>query len=89
MLEFLDAEVRECLRRADECVQRAKSETNRIFRRDFIDLELHWLKLARSYQFCNELRSLGGQCELQCGELSDRLTRLKRLAGKRETSSNY
>jgi hypothetical protein len=88
MLEFLDAEVRECLRRADECAQRAKSETNRIFQRDFVDLEIHWLKLARSYQFCSELRNLGVQYKLQCGELSDRLTRLKHLTGKRETASD-
>jgi hypothetical protein len=51
MWENLAEEVRECLRHAGECAARAKIEPHPAIQRDFIDMELRWLQLARSYQF--------------------------------------
>jgi hypothetical protein len=48
MLENLDQEVRECLRRAEESAERAKRAPNPDIRRDFLEMEGRWLKLARS-----------------------------------------
>lgn len=53
MLQNLSAEIRECLRCAEDCAARAEREPNTSLRRDFFDMELRWLKLARSYQFAD------------------------------------
>jgi hypothetical protein len=56
-LENLDQQVRECLRRAEESAERAKRAPNPDIRRDFLEMEGRWLKLARSYQFLERLGS--------------------------------
>jgi hypothetical protein len=78
MLEHLAEEVRECVERAGECAARAKMEPNPALQRDFIDMELRWLQLARSYQFLDQLRTVSAGHEKRRGELSVRLERLKR-----------
>lgn len=55
MLEHLSEQVRECVKRAEECAARAKIEPNPTLQHDFIDMELRWLQLARSYQFLDQL----------------------------------
>jgi hypothetical protein len=50
MLKVLSEDVRECYQRAEECARQAKAQLNPELRRDFLDLELRWLKLARSYE---------------------------------------
>jgi hypothetical protein len=50
MLKVLSEDVRECYQRAEECARQAKAQLNPALRRDFLDLELRWLKLARSYE---------------------------------------
>jgi hypothetical protein len=77
MLENLREEVRECLRHAEECAARAKIEPHPAIQRDFIDMELRWLKLARSYQFLNHLRTFSAEHDKQTGELSVRLEQLR------------
>jgi hypothetical protein len=47
MLKVLSEDVRECHRRAEECARQAKAQLNPEHRRNFLDLELRWLKLAR------------------------------------------
>jgi hypothetical protein len=54
-LENLRQHVRECLRRAEESAERAKRAPNPDIRRDFLEIEGRWLKLARSYQFLEQL----------------------------------
>ena len=61
MWENLAEEVRECLRHAEECAARAKIEPHPAIQRDFIDMELRWLQLARSYQFLEGSLSLPGR----------------------------
>jgi hypothetical protein len=47
-------------------------EPNPALQRDFIDMELRWLQLARSYQFLDQLRTFSAGHENQRGELSVR-----------------
>jgi hypothetical protein len=57
MLQTLSPEVRECLRHAEDCAQRAKIEPDPTVQRDFFDMERRWLKLARSYQYLEQISS--------------------------------
>ena len=56
MLKVLSEDVRECCRRAEECARQAKAQRNPEDRRDFLDLELRWLKLARSYEVSERVK---------------------------------
>ena len=85
MWENVAEEVHECLRHAEECATRAKNEPHPAIQRDFIDMELRWLQLARSYQFLDQLRTFSAAHDKQSGELSARLERLK---GKFPLSAN-
>ena len=78
MLANLSAEVRECLRHAEDCAERAKIEPSPALQRDYIEMERRWLKLPRSYQLYERLQAFSAYDEQQRGELSDRLEQLKR-----------
>ena len=84
MLENLSEQVRECLRRAEDCTERAKREPNPSFKCDFLEMEGRWLKLARSYQFLEQLSSFTTYNNQKQTELSARLEQLNRLLGKGE-----
>jgi hypothetical protein len=77
MRENLSEEVRECVRHAEECAARAKIEPHPAIQRDFIDMELRWLQLARSYQFLEQFRTCSAEHAKQRGELSSRLEHLR------------
>jgi hypothetical protein len=77
MWENLAEGARECLSHAEECAARAKIEPHPAIKRDFIDMELRWLQLARSYQFLDQLRTFSAEHDKQRGEVSARLERLK------------
>jgi len=82
MLQNLSSDVPECLQRARECAERAQ---NPALQRDFIDMEARWLKLARSYQFAEQLQTFTSHNEGQRTLISERLERLTRyLANKSE-----
>jgi hypothetical protein len=55
MLSDLSAEIRECYRHAESCAQKAAAQTDEKLKSDFLDLELRWLFLARSYEFTDRL----------------------------------
>ena len=78
MLRNLSSDVLECLRHADDCAARAKYQTNPALQRDYFDLELRWLKLARSYQFAQQLQTFASQNRHPSGRLTQRLEQLKR-----------
>jgi len=46
MLESLSDQVRKCLRHAEDCLQRAASQTDPKLRRDFLIIAACWLKLS-------------------------------------------
>jgi hypothetical protein len=52
VLNNLSEQIRECLRHAEECAQKAAELPNgSSFRQDFLQLEKRWLELARSIEF--------------------------------------
>jgi len=57
MLRVLNDDVRECYRHAEECARQAHAISDPKLRRDFLDLELRWLKLARSYEVSERLKT--------------------------------
>ena len=63
MLPNETEEVRECLRREEECARQAKAQFDTKFRQAFLDLEQRWLRLARSYELSERLDSAADSLE--------------------------
>ena len=58
MLNNLSEQIRECLRRAEECARNAAElPDGSRFRLDYLQLEKHWRKLARSFELGESLDS--------------------------------
>ena len=51
----LSDKVRGCLEHAENCANRARIECDPNIARDFLEMERRWLRLARSYQFAEQL----------------------------------
>jgi hypothetical protein len=51
MLQNLDQQIRDCLQRAADCAERAKAATNERDRKDWLDVEASYLRLAHSVEF--------------------------------------
>jgi hypothetical protein len=79
MLQNMSQEVRECLRQAEDCAQRAKATSDPSVQRDFCDMEAHWLRLAKSYQFLEQLNTFTVHNQQLRTSLSERLTQLERI----------
>jgi hypothetical protein len=83
MLRNLSSDVLECLRHADDCAAQTKYQTDPALQRDYFDLELRWLKLARSYQFAQQPQTFASHNGQPSGELTQRLEQLKRKLASR------
>ena len=57
MLQNLSEEIRECLRRAEECKRLSKTALSPSAIEDYLNMEHRWLTLARSYEFAERLSS--------------------------------
>jgi len=55
MLQNLSEEIRECLRRAEECKRLSKTAQSTSAIEDYLNMEHRWLTLARSYEFAETL----------------------------------
>ena len=55
MLKNLSKQVRDCYRRAEEAERRAAEMSDPLLRQDFLDSAARWMKLARSYEFTEQL----------------------------------
>jgi len=44
-------QIRDCLRHAQDCARRARNQSCPKLRQQFLEMEVHWLKLARSFEF--------------------------------------
>ena len=55
MLQNLSKEIRECLRRAEECKGLSKTTLTASAISDYLEMEQRWLALARSYEFAERL----------------------------------
>jgi hypothetical protein len=75
-------QVRECLRHADDCAERAGREPNPDIQRDFLEMENRWLKQAFICQLLEQLALFTTPNNQSRAELSRRLARLDRLVSK-------
>ena len=55
MLQNLSEEIRECIRRAEECKRLSKTALTPSAIKDYFQMERRWLALARSYEFSESL----------------------------------
>jgi len=55
MLQNFSEEIRECLRRAEECRRLSKTALSASAIQDYLEMEQRWLALARSYEFTERL----------------------------------
>jgi hypothetical protein len=68
MLNNLSEQVRECLRHAEGCAQRAAAQADPKLKQDFLQLEQKWLSLARSFQL-TELTAFSGEAQRRADRL--------------------
>ena len=54
----ISAQVRECLRYAEHCAQTAQNQSDPQIRQIYQEMQRHWLYLARSYEFSEQLEFL-------------------------------
>jgi hypothetical protein len=69
MLNNLSEQVRECLRHAEGCAQRAAAQADPKLKQDFLQLEQKWLSLARSFQLTERLTAFPGEAQRRADRL--------------------
>lgn len=69
MLKNLSEEIRECYRHAEDCACKAAAQPDRQLKQDFLDLEVRWLFLARSYGFTQLLTDFSDETKLRSDKL--------------------
>lgn len=57
VLQNLSQELRNCFAHAEDCAQRARNEPDPNLRRDFLDMERRWLRLAQSMELVDRLNA--------------------------------
>ena len=55
MLQNLSEEIRECLRRAEECKRMSRTALSPSAIQEYLEMERRWLALAHSYEFTERL----------------------------------
>jgi hypothetical protein len=55
MLQNLSQQIRECYQHAEDWRRKAVAQADRELRKDFLELERRWLKLARGYELAERL----------------------------------
>jgi hypothetical protein len=55
MLENVSEQARECYAHAEYCARKAADQTDPLLKQDYLELERHWLTLARSFEFSQRL----------------------------------
>jgi len=51
MLESVSEQVRECYEHAEDCARKAAAQTDLKLKKHLLNLEEHWLFLARTYAY--------------------------------------
>ena len=64
----LSEQIRECLRHAEDCAQKAAAQSDPQLKQDFLDMERRWLFLARSYGFTERLTKLSNETKRHTAE---------------------
>jgi hypothetical protein len=91
MVQNFSRNVQYCLQHAEDCAERARREPDPLLRRDFFDMEMRWLKLARGYRFLDQVITFMSYGARQRANLTESLVRSKgmmdELDAKRPTES--
>jgi hypothetical protein len=87
MLQNLSEEIRECLRRAEECKQLSKSALTPSATKEYLEMEQRWLALARSYEFAACARSFPRGGPVSATRL--KVTRISSGAGTDFTDASW
>ena len=61
MLQNHSEEIRECLRRAEECKRLSRTALSTSAIEEYLEMEHRWLTLAHSYEFAEKLSSFTEQ----------------------------
>jgi len=61
MSNYLSEEIRKCRRRAKDCAQQAAAQIDPKLMQELLNMEEHWLFLARSYAFHERQSDLSGE----------------------------
>jgi hypothetical protein len=69
VLDNLSEQIRECLQHAENCARQAAAQTDPKLTEDFLDMERHWLFLARSYGFTERLARFSDETKRQADKL--------------------
>ena len=69
MLNNLSEQIRECYRHMEDCARKAAAQTDKKLRADFMDLEVRWLFLARSYEFTERLTDFSDETKRNADKL--------------------
>ena len=76
MLENVSEQARECYAHAEYCARKAAGQTDPRLKQDYLELEGHWLTLARSFDLSERLdqfsrsRQVGRDPRLRTNEKS-------------------
>ena len=65
----LSEQIRDCLRHAEDCAQRAATQADPKLKQDFLQLEKKWLSLARSFQLTERLTAFSGEAQRRADRL--------------------
>jgi hypothetical protein len=65
VLNTWSEQIRECYRHVEDCARKAAAQTDPKLKADFLELELRWLFLARSYEFTERLTDFSDEAKRQ------------------------
>jgi hypothetical protein len=51
MLNYLSEEIHKCRRKAEDCARKAAAQTDPKLKKHLLNLEEHWLSVARRYAY--------------------------------------
>jgi hypothetical protein len=70
MLNNVSEQIRECLRHAEDCAQKAAAQTDPTLKEDFLDMERRWLSLARSHELTGQLTDFSAETKREANNRS-------------------
>lgn len=65
MLQNLDDQIRHCLQHAADCAERAKLAVSERERKDWLDVEARYIKLAHSIEFGRRLNAFTNEQKIK------------------------
>ena len=90
MQNNLSEQIRNCFRHSEDCARKAAEQTDRNLKHDFLELEVSWLFLARSFEFNERLSRLAVRSQFRIQRTAKRLfRRTRRLRARPRLSIGF